>query len=139
MDMYLGCALPDQAAATVVNQGMKLRLIFGFLAPHCGSRALPVTGTGTAPGRGELTVGEMGVTPVTFPEQQKWALLVSRAILGICLWSWSIQCTLLHKIIMKSEEMYRLDLIYFFVYTEWALLGFLIPVILLLLDAGSDK
>lgn len=48
----------------------------------------------------------------------------------------SIQYILLNKIIMKSEEIYGLNLIYFFVYTEWALLGILIPVILLFLDAG---
>lgn len=51
----------------------------------------------------------------------------------------SIQYTLLNKIIMNSEEIYRLNLIYFFVCTEWALLGILIPVILLLLGAGSGK
>lgn len=48
----------------------------------------------------------------------------------------SIQYILLNKIIVKSEEIYGLNLIYFFVYTEWALLGILIPVILLFLDAG---
>lgn len=33
----------------------------------------------------------------------------------------SIQYPLLNKIVMNSEEIYRLDLVYFFVCTEWAL------------------
>lgn len=45
---------------------MKLKLIFGLLTPHCGSRALPMPQALAqpgllclTPGRGQLTVGEM--------------------------------------------------------------------------------
>lgn len=92
----------------------------GFLPPHCVSRALPVTEALTQLGllcphsweRGawislwmRWIIAQLGVTStVTFFERQKWALLVSWAILGVGLWCWSLKVFLTHLIGAEKDS-----------------------------------